>query len=1118
MFAGTGRRGGLGVSIGAAVLLALAGGCASGAETALAPMAPAADVLKASGVKGGLIVHLGCGEGKLTAALGAGEGYLVHGLDADAVKVEAARKHIRSLGLYGKVSVQQWRGGRLPYIDNLVNLLIAEDLGDVPMAEVMRVLTPGGVAYVRKGGEWSRRVKPRPGEIDEWTHYLHDPSNNPVAHDSVIAPSRRLQWVGGPLWARHHDHMASMSACVSAGGRIFYIFDEGSTASIQLPSKWSLIARDAFNGVVLWKRPIETWHTRLWPLKSGPAQLPRRLVAVGDRVYVTLGLYAPLVALDAATGETVRTYPETKGAEEVILSDGVLLALVNKSAKKPPKYRPIKTYCWDETSRANRKWAWAGEPRRIMAVRADTGEVLWQKDSPVAPLTLAADAKNVLFYDGKKVVCLDRTNGKPRWNSEPVGAKRIIRTSFGPTLVLYKDVVLFAGGDRKMTGLSAKTGGQLWQEKHPRSGHQSPEDMIVTGGLVWAGAIAQGKDSGVFVGRDPHTGEIKSQFPPDVETYWFHQRCYRSKATDRYLLPSRTGIEFIDFRAKSWDVNHWVRGGCIYGIMPANGLIYTPPHACACYMESKLNGFCALAGELSAEAKVANVADDERLVRGPAYGAALAEGGKESPGDWPTYRHDGGRSGWTKTAVPADLKPAWETKLGGRLSSVVVAAGRAFVAAIDTHTVHALDAGLGEKLWSYTAGARVDSPPTIWRGRAIFGSADGFVYCLRASDGALIWRFLAAPREARLVAVGQLESPWPVHGSVLVREDPAAGGKAVVYCVAGRSMFLDGGMRLLRLDAATGRKLSETVLDDGNPITDKPLQKSLKGLTMPAALPDVLSTDGRSVYMRSQRFDLTGRRTEIGVKKISEQGGEGVHLFSPVGFLDGTSLHRSYWIYGTNFAGGWGNWLRAGRYAPSGRILAIDDSRIYGYGRKPQFMCQSSVIEHHLFAAAKAIPPKAVRNVNRTASKMNKEANRNLPKGRKKKSVAVADWRVRGRYAAKDLTVAALKWTKNDPPLQARALAMAGDTLFFAGPPDLADEVAAFDRPDDPAILAALAEQDEALQGKRGALLWAVSAKDGAKLAEYKLAFPPVWDGLAAANGRLYFATTDGAVICYEGK
>ena len=30
----------------------------------------------------------------------------------------------------------------------------------------------------------------------------------------------------------------------------------------------------------------------------------------------------------------------------------------------------------------------------------------------------------------------------------------------------------------------------------------------------------------------------------------------------------------------------------------------------------------------------------------------------------------------------------------------------------------------------------------------LFGSADGCVYCLRASDGAIVWRFRAAPRDA----------------------------------------------------------------------------------------------------------------------------------------------------------------------------------------------------------------------------------------------------------------------------------------------------------------------------------------------------------------------------------
>lgn len=41
----------------------------------------ARDILDATGVKGGLIVHLGCGDGKLTAALRVNDRYLVHGLD-----------------------------------------------------------------------------------------------------------------------------------------------------------------------------------------------------------------------------------------------------------------------------------------------------------------------------------------------------------------------------------------------------------------------------------------------------------------------------------------------------------------------------------------------------------------------------------------------------------------------------------------------------------------------------------------------------------------------------------------------------------------------------------------------------------------------------------------------------------------------------------------------------------------------------------------------------------------------------------------------------------------------------------------------------------------------------
>lgn len=275
---------------------------------AASPDEVAQQILQTTGTSGGLILHVGCGDGTLTAALGRKDAFLVQGLDPDPDNVERARQHVRQCGLYGRVSIDRLQGGRLPYINNLANLVVVSDASLVSPDEAKRVLCPGGTACVDRDGQWVWLVKPWPDEIDQWTHYLYDASNNAVSRDRVVGPPRRLQWVGSPRYSRHHDRMSSVSAVVSAGGRVFYIFDEASAASILLPPKWALIARDAFNGVVLWKRPIERWHTHLWPLKSGPAQLPRRLVAAGDRVYATLSLDAPITALDAATGEIGRAH------------------------------------------------------------------------------------------------------------------------------------------------------------------------------------------------------------------------------------------------------------------------------------------------------------------------------------------------------------------------------------------------------------------------------------------------------------------------------------------------------------------------------------------------------------------------------------------------------------------------------------------------------------------------------------------------------------------------------------------------------------------------------------------------------------------------------------------
>ena len=74
---------------------------------------------------------------------------------------------------------------------------------------------------------------------------------------------------------------------------------------------------------------------------------------------------------------------------------------------------------------------------------------------------------------------------------------------------------------------------------------------------------------------------------------------------------------------------------------------------------------------------------------------------------------------------------------------------------------------------------------------------------------------------------------WPVSGSVLVENGE-------VYCLAGRNMFLDGGLRLVRLDPATGRLISENRMDENDPRTGKNLQTLIAQKYMPIANADLL--------------------------------------------------------------------------------------------------------------------------------------------------------------------------------------------------------------------------------------------------------------------------------------
>jgi outer membrane protein assembly factor BamB len=1069
----------------------------------------AARILDATGVQGGLIVQIGCGDGKLTAALHANESYLVHGLDTSAENVRRAREYIQSLGLYGKVAVEQFDGKKLPYVDNLVNLVVAEDLGDVPTSEVMRVLCPKGVAYIKKNGEWKKTVKPRPKGIDDWTHYLYDASNNAVSHDQIVGPPRHFQWIGKPRFARSHDQLASVSAVVSSGGRVFYIVDTGSTAFVAAPSRWRLVARDAFNGVKLWERKIPKWEYHLRDFRSGPADIARRLVAVGDRVYVTLGYGQPVSALDAATGRTVLTYAGTDGTREILHYHDMLLLVLGKPDKNWQAEKAKEIASQPGYHPPFEKDSPPAYEKSVMAVDAGTGELRWKIDEPythnLMPSTLTASGSHVYFQDPNAIFCLDAATGKLQWK-DPRPIQRLRLAWSTPTLVAYKDMVFSADRGAAMTkgsvlwipsggyhqylrdkdakgqliALDAKTGRRLWTCP-AYEGFDVPVDVMIADGLLWTGRFAWGNDPGITEGRDPKTGEVLRRRPADqkVLPHIGHARCHRVKATTKYLLMGRRGVEFINLKTGDMVASFWVRGSCQYGVMPANGLLYAPPHSCACSVGDLIkSGFIALAPARSnGEEDQEDTANEIRLVKGPVYGQPAARRGPSLRsgrlrahgsagvlGDWPTYRHDPARSGFTSAGVPRNLRTTWETKLGSKLTSPVVAAGMLLVAQTDSHRVLALDAATGRTVWSYVADARIDSPPTVDHGRALFGSADGWVYCVRLGDGALVWRFLAAPRERLISVNGQLESPWPVSGSVLV-----TGGAA--YFAAGRSSYIDGGMRLYKLDAATGRTIKVVKLEAGQ-------KKRDGGVASGGYLPDVLSAKDDSIFMRSARFN----------KDLVRQKDTVAHLWSSVGFLDDDWWHRTYWQIGTFMGSGWGGWPKAGQRVPAGRLLVTDGTRLFGYGRN-----QYDIPGAHVGIDAEGVWGPIGPHEGRWTFYRMFARRLDIRPGRE------------ARRQAERQAPGKPDWTRRIPML-VRAMVLTGQTVFCAGPSVNIDKI-----PHKPADADPLAA---ALASKRGGSLLAVSPHDGKTLARYDLQSPPVFDGMIAAEGRLYICCVDGRIVC----
>jgi outer membrane protein assembly factor BamB len=967
--------------------------------------------------------------------------FTVHCLATSSDQRDTLRTEILRQGLHGPISVGLYTPGRLPYRENLVNLVAVAAGVDLAPSEALRVLAPLGTVAYQTGTDWSETTKPWPAEIDEWGHYLHGADGNPVARDTVVGPPRRYQWLGEPRWLRSHETDSSIGTLVTAQGRLFYISDEappGLAGQHTLPDKWCVVACDAFNGTILWKVPIRRWGWREWRnswFATRPGDIPlnvqKRLVAVGDYVYVTLGYRAPVSQLDARTGEILQTYADSEGANEVLVLDGtVYISQVD------------------------------GDGLRIAAIDADSGKLLWRsartyggsvtdyirwkemhggtEPVPLDPAAnLATDGRRVVLVEGPNVVALDATTGKELWATpfpfvpadEKAGGIQAKDKTWVGSMILKADTVIHASPNQ-LAAFDASTGALLWQQPKRYIGHLWYEwkDVFVIDGLVWTwgpelGKAEYGKGSNVqrslhptqLKGYDLRSGEerrsveLGSTFQAN-----HHHRCYRNKATSRYVIASRRGSEYVDLSGGPHTIDNWIRGTCHVGMMPANGLQYAPPHPCQCYIEEKLNGMNAIGPD--SDTVPAPPDPTPAFEQGPAFGTVEAiPAGVE---DWPTFRRDGQRSGACDTLLGEELALRWEIAVGNKPTPPVVANGLLLLADTDSHRVLCYGAADGKPRWQFVADARVDSPPTYHEGRVIFGCTDGYVYCLRATDGVLAWRFRAGP-ETRLMAVlGQLESVWPVNGSVLVQN-----GRA--YFAAGRSSHLDGGVRVFALDPATGTVLAQTLVS--GPFYTSATMENNFGLPQ-GRLPDILTGDGELVFMRTAAF---------GTDLEAARGAPEQRV--PGGYLDDSYFKRIPWRYGNDY----GRLLVHNREVMA-CMRQFDSLR----GLDPTVFFTPGDRGYLLFA----------RNANAEGTA----------------------WQRRIR-------------------VRIMAMALTKGHLAVAGPPD--------DIP-----------QDDPLgpyEGRKGARLHVVDVATGEDTGVFDLAAPPVFNGIAAAVGRLYVVGEDGTVRCY---
>lgn len=383
-----------------------------GAEAVRAPL-DARTVLEKIGTTRGLCVLLGVADPDEVVALAKASELTLYVQAADADTVCAAREAAAAAGLLGRrIFVDQGTLDRIQLADDLADvLLVADPAASGKEREWTRVLRPGGTALI---GENQRLTKPIPTGTDSWSHPYHGPDNNPLSTDQLVRVPYRTQFLAEPLFSSQPE------VTVAAGGRVFKAFGHMTFRAYQNAMINTLYALNAYNGAILWQRP----------LKTGFMIHRNTMIATPETLYLADDESCKLI--DAATGVLKGEIVPPEGQAEgkvwkwMALEKGILYALLGPTEVSAPVAKGVETRIggwpwdmWPGYDYRDPKTAW-GFGRSFLALDLKTGKALWSH-TEVEPLDARGvcmkDGRLYFYCPGKFLGCLDTATGKPIWKT-----------------------------------------------------------------------------------------------------------------------------------------------------------------------------------------------------------------------------------------------------------------------------------------------------------------------------------------------------------------------------------------------------------------------------------------------------------------------------------------------------------------------------------------------------------------------------------------------------------------------------------------------------------------------------------------------------------------------------